>query len=221
MPLQIENKTFARVSIVDDDSKARGSYEFSVEDLGLTAVNEDGPLDNLQRFLKELPARADAVLCDLHLRKKGHYADFDGDALVAACYRDSFPAVLCTSYADIDIFVMRSLRRFIPVLLKPRELNPDNIAKGLERCLQEFDGHFQPSRRPWRTLVRVEEVEAESEYFYVIISGWSSREKIRITFDDLPNRFRPLIKPQKRFHAQVNVGAESADDLYFDSWEAD
>ena len=221
MPFQIENKTFERVSIVDDDFEARGSYEYSVEELGVTAVQEDGPLNDLQRFLEELPTRADAVLCDFHLRKQGHYADFDGDALVAACYRDNFPAVLCTSYTDVDIISLRSRRRFIPVLLKPRDLNPDNIANGFQQCVQEFNGNFQPSRRPWRTQVRVEEVEAERRYFYVVISGWSSREKISISFDNLPRIFQSLVEPQKRLHAQVNVGAENPDDLYFDSWESD
>ena len=221
MPLHLQNKTFARVSIVDDDNEARDSYEDPVEELGLTVVQEVGPLNDLERFLEILPTRADGVLCDFHLRKKGNYANFNGDELVAACYRGCFPAVLCTSYTDVDIILMRSRRRFIPVLLKPRELDPDNIAKGFEQCLQEFDGLFQPSRRPWRTLVRVEEVEAEREYFYVIISGWSSREKIRISLDDLPDNFRPLVKSEKRFHAQVNVGAERHEDLYFDSWEAE
>jgi hypothetical protein len=116
---------------------------------------------------------------------------------------------------------MRSRRRFIPALLKPDELDPDNIARGFERCIQEFDGQYQPSRKPWRTLVRVEEVEPGEDYFYVIISGWNPRKKIRVSFDDLPNDIRSLVKLEKRFHAQVNVGAENHEDLYFDSWEAD
>ena len=221
MPFQIENKTFSRVSIIDDDREARDSYEYPIEELGLKVVPEAGPLNNLQRYVQVLPTQADAVLCDFHLRKKGNYANFNGDELVAACYRGSFPAVLCTSYTDVDIISLRSRRRFIPVLLKPRDLNPDNIANGFRQCIQEFKGKFQPSRRPWRTLVRVEEVEAERGYFYVIISGWSSREKISVSFDNLPRNFRSLVEQQKRLHAQVNVGAENPDDLYFDSWEAD
>ncbi len=221
MPLQMENRTFSRVSIVDDDNEARDSYEYPIEELGLTVVPEAGPLRNLQRYVEALPAQADAVLCDFHLRKKGNYANFNGDELVAACYQDSFPAVLCTSYTDVDIISLRNRRRFIPVLLKPRDLNPDNIARGFQQCVQEFNGDFQPIRRPWRTQVRVEEVEAERGFFYVVISGWSSREKISISFDNLPRDFQSLVAPQKRLHAQVNVGAENPDDLYFDSWEAD
>ena len=221
MPFQIENTTIERVSIVDDDERARESYEYSLEELELSPVQEAGPLKDLQQFLQRLPTRADAVLCDYHLRKQGNYASFNGDEIVVACYRDSFPAVLCTTYTDVDINLMRSSRRFIPALLKPDELDPDNIARGFERCIQEFDGRYQPSRKPWRTLVRVEEVEPDEDYFYVIISGWNPRKKIRVSLDDLPNNIRPLVKPEKRFHAQVNVGAENHEDLYFDSWEAD
>ncbi len=221
MPLLIDNKTFASVSIVDDDNEARDSYEYPIEELGLTVVPQAKPLKNLQQFVEALPTRADAVLCDYHLRKKGNYANFNGDELVAACYRKRFPALLCTSYTDVDVFLMRSRRRFIPALLKPRELDPENIAKGFEQCVREFGGVFQPSRRPWRTQVRVEEVVDEREYFYVVISGWSSREKIRVSYDDVPPKIQPLIKPERRLHAHVNVGAEKHEELYFDSWEAD
>lgn len=72
MPLQMENRTFSRVSIVDDDNEARDSYEYPIEELGLTVVPDAGPLRNLQRYVEALPAQADAVLCDFHLRKKGN-----------------------------------------------------------------------------------------------------------------------------------------------------
>ena len=196
MPLQIESTRIERVSIVDDDERARESYEYSLEELGLFPVQEAGPLNNLQRFLQQLPTQVDAVLCDYHLRKKGHYARFNGDEIVAECYK-IIPAVLCTTYTDVDISLMRSRRRFIPALLKPDELDPDNIARGFERCIQEFDGQYQPSRKPWRTLVRVEEVEPGEDYFYVIISGWNPRKKIRVSFDDLPNDIRSLVKLEK------------------------
>ena len=221
MQSQNRSTTIERVSIVDDDERARESYGYALEELGLSPVKEKGPLRDMQEVLERLQTRVDAVICDYHLGKIGNYASFDGDEIVVKCYMNSFPALLCTTYTDLDTYLMRSRKRFIPAILKPDQLDPDNIARGFERCVQEFNGHFQPSRRPWRTLVRVEEVEAEWEYFYVVISGWSSREKIRISFDDLPCNFRSLVKAEKRFHAQVNVGAENHEDLYFDSWEAD
>lgn len=222
MPLQLVGKKIERITIVDDDANARQAYEFSVEDLGLEPLSKEGPLpQSIDSFLKQLLESSEALLCDYHL-KTTVYANFDGDELVGRCYKKGFPAVLCTAYTDFDVTLMRSRRRFIPVLLKPDEVEPDAIARGLENCLNEFNNEFLPSRKPWRTLVRVEEVEEDSnqKYFYVVVPGWDTRKKIRLYFDDLPSTMHKVIKAGKRFHAQVNVGAEIDGDLYFDGWEA-
>lgn len=213
--------TIERVSIVDDDVRARESYGYALEELGLSAIQEEGPLRDVQGVLVRLQTRVDAVICDYHLGKIGNYASFNGDEIVVKCYMNSFPALLCTTYTDLDTYLMRSRRRFIPTVLQPDELDPDNIKRGFERCLQEFSGLFQPSRRPWRSLVRVEEVEIAGGYFYVIVPGWDPRKKMRVSLKDLPANMRDLVRPEKRFHAQVNVGAEKHEDLYFDRWEAE
>lgn len=221
MSFRVENTTIERISIIDDDEVARDSYGFSVEELGPMAVKESGPLRDLQGFLKQLHSQVDAVICDYHLRKIGHYATFDGDEVVVGCYKKRLPAVLCTFYTDVDVDLLRSRRRYIPSLLKPDEFSPESVASGLERCFSEFSGRFQPSRKPWRTLVRVEEVERERGFFYVIVPGWNPRKKIRVSIEDLSDDIQRLVEPDKRFHAQVNVGAENHEDLYFDEWEVD
>ena len=220
MQSQNRSTTIERVSIVDDDERARESYGYALEELGLSPVKEKGPLRDMQEVLERLQTRVDAVICDYHLGKIGNYASFDGDEIVVKCYMNSFPALLCTTYTDLDTYLMRSRKRFIPAILKPNELDPDNIARGFERCVQEFNGLFQPSRKPWRTLVRVEEVELAGDYFYVIVPGWDPRQKMRVSIKDLPANMRDLVRPDKRFHAHVNVGAENHEDLYFDKWEA-
>ncbi len=220
MPLCVANRSIQRVSIVDDEEAARESCRYNIEDLKLEPVLETQPLHDMDLFLKELPQRADAVLCDYHLRTK-NYARFDGDEIVARCYQMKFPAVLCTTFTDVDVTLMRSRRRCIPVLLTPNTLNPESIALGLECCIQEFDGQFQATREPSRTLVRVDSVEMKDRYFYVIIPGWNPRKKIRLVYEDLPNEMHALIEPGKRFHACVNVGAETHEELYLDSWEAE
>ena len=220
MQSQNESTTIERVSIVDDDERAREGCEYALQELGLTPVQEAGPLRDMQGVLDRLQTRVDAVICDYHLGKIGNYASFDGDEIVVKCYMNSFPALLCTTYTDLDTYLMRSRKRFIPAILRPDQLDPDNIARGFERCVQEFNGLFQPSRKPWRTLVRVEEVESKEGYFYVIIPGWNWRKKIRVSLKDLPDNVRGLVMPDKRIFAQVNVGAENHEDLYFDKWEA-
>ncbi len=74
------------------------------------------------------------------------------------------------------------------------------------------------SEMPSRTLVRVVAV-VEGAYFYVVIPGWNWKTNVRVYFNSLPNKMRSLVDVGKRFHARVNIGAESIDELRFDSWE--
>jgi hypothetical protein len=220
MSLTVAGVTIDRISIIDDDEQARDGYEFPVAELQAVAVPENGPLPELAKFVAEFDQRAKAAICDYHLRKKGNYASFNGDILAAELYKRQTPAVLCTSFEPMDL--LRRTRRYIPVLLKVDELEPDNIAHGFERCIEEFGGHFRPDRKSWRTLIRVEDIEQGSPnggYFYVVLPGWNQRTKIRICFDDVPKNIIPLIEVDRRFHAQVNIGAEQHEELYFTDWE--
>jgi hypothetical protein len=67
----------------------------------------------------------------------------------------------------------------------------------------------------------VVDIDPKGVYFYVVIPGWNVRKNVRIDYDSFPDEMRPLVTIGKRFHARVNVGAETRKDLYFDSWEND
>lgn len=218
MALKIGNRTIKRVLIVDDEQSVRESYGDAIHDLGLEPVYERGPMKGIDQALANLRDIADALVCDLHLRIK-NFSPFNGDLFVASSNREKVPALLCTNYTDSDITVMRSKRRYIPTLLKGDAFQPDAIRSGFERCIREGDGTFDPSRRPWRTLVRVADIEEERRYFYVVVPGWNVMQKIPVYFNDLPEALRGQIQPTARFHAQVNLGAERPEDLYFSDWE--
>ncbi len=225
MSLQIEGRTIQKVLVIDDEEDSREAWGFSVEDLGLVPVPVRGPLTNIERFLIQIPRKADAILCDYHL-KTTPYANFNGDDLVASCYKQELPGVLCTRFLDADIDIMRRHLRSIPALLKPSELDPDTLKRGLERCIREFRGEFDPSRKSWRTLIRIEDIEdiepmGSISWFYVIIPGWNPAEAVRLPLDLLPSPLQRAIKPGIRLHARVNVGAESQQSLYFEDWEPD
>jgi hypothetical protein len=211
--------SISRVLVVDDDANARQGYSYPIEELKRIPVLEPGRIEDLETFIETLQARADAVLCDYHLKKK-NYAVFNGDVIVAACYRREIPAVLCTTYTDSDITLMRGKRRFIPALLKPDEVSPDSIALAWQTCIDEFAGQFQPDRKPIRTLIKVEEVVLEAEYLYVVIPSWNATSKVRLMFADLPKNIRALVEENRHFHAAVNIGTERPEDLFFESWES-
>jgi hypothetical protein len=217
--MKINGYKLKSVLVVDDNPGVREAYAFALEELKLQPIFENGPLHRVPAAVRNLRRKADALVCDYHLRKK-NYSRFNGDLFVAESYRSGVPGLLCTTYNDFDITVMRTNRRFIPGLVRADDLNPESITKAFTRCIDEHKGKFDPSRKPWRTLVRVEEVFREHDYCYVVIPGWNAEQKIRLLFDDVPPKLRQDAKAGTRFHAQVNIGAQKLEEIYLAGWEA-
>ncbi len=217
MTLQIGTKSIERVWLIDDEAAVRATYEDSVEDLKVIAVNESGPLPELDIFARSF--KADAAICDHHLRPH-NYAHFDGATLVAKWYELQFPAILCTK-VEGAIDEIRPHRRGIPVLLKEPGLNPEVIRAGFEKCIAEFRGQFSSTRRPWRTLVRVVDVDkiTTTRTVFVVIPAWDSTREIRLLLKELPDEIQGVVNSSTRLHAMVNIGAENYEDLYFENWE--
>lgn len=211
------HNSISRVLIVDDDPSAREGYSYPIEELDMEPVFEQGPVTDLVRFTREFSSRADAILCDYHL-KKHDYAKFDGDVLTAECYKAGIPGLLCTTYADANVTMDRGHLRYIPSMLGTNP-TPDDIVLSLARCIEEIKGTFHPTRRPWRQLVRVVDVSEQREYCHVVVPGWNSSTKVRLYLDTLRDPVRALVNPGQRLHAQVNIGAERYEDLFFVDWE--
>ena len=72
----------------------------------------------------------------------------------------------------------------------------------------------------FRTLVRVEAVDAERGTLRVVLPGWSLTERVEIPLSDVPAAIRATLMPGDRCYARVNMNAENPDDLTFDAWEA-
>ncbi|MCY4673444.1 MAG: hypothetical protein OXD43_06750 [Bacteroidetes bacterium] len=214
--LKIGDRQIKRAVIVDDDSNARDSHEFLIRDMNLTPykVNEvrNG---NLQSFFDKIQP-SDAILCDFHLKKRD-YAQRNGDWVMWRCFQEGIPGALCTSIHEAPI--RRDYLRYIPGLLRKVDPSPDELRLAWTKCIEELAGEPQPSRRPWRTLVRVGDVDKKRKCFYAVVPAWNARVKVRIDLDNLPENIRKLVKPDHRFHALVNTGAMDSADLYFDEWE--
>jgi len=222
MSVLLAGRKIERVGIADNDRYARKSVESVVEAADMTPLPEDGPLPDLDIFVRTVMKATDAFICE-HRLKHGEYARFDGAEAAACFYKSRFPAVLCTAWGKADADTIRKYRPYIPALIPARDADPDNIIRGFELCILEFRNQFTPSRKPWRTLVRVEDADTESipALFYIILPGWNSREIIRLPLDLIPPAFRDKIRSGTRFHALVNKGAETQEELYFDKFEFD
>ena len=214
--ITIQDRQIERALIVNDEPDAREAYEYVVEDMGVSPYQVvDGLHDSMSPFLSKLQS-ADVVLCDFHLKKRD-YAPFNGDKVLANCFQADIPGVLCTSFAEP--WIRRDCLRYIPGIVRTGNPQAADLIGALKRCVRELDGEFAPDRRPWRTLVRVDDIDHDRHCFYAVVPAWDVRTKVRIYNDNLPASIRALLEPDRRLHALVNTGADSSRDLFFDSWE--
>lgn len=222
MAITIAKRVIQRISIIDDQASGREGYELSVEDLQLESVPEAGPLDeNLATCVAAVSKRADAAICDYKLKVRA-YSSFNGAELAAEFYKKQFPAVLCTKWHTAEIDEIRQFRRFIPSLVEPAKLDPTSIKTGIESCIREFDGDFRPVRRPWRALVRIEDIRKTdhgSEFAYVVIPAWNSNEVVKLPATLIPPEILKELSAGSRLHARVNLGAVGHEELFFEAWE--
>ena len=166
-----------------------GAMSIPSRKLGLESVSESGPLDDrLAECVKGVIRRADAAICDYNLRVKA-YSTFNGAELAAEFYKAHFPALLCTKWHTAVIDEMRQFRRFIPSLVDPSKLDPTSIRMGIESCIREFVGDFVAVRRPWRTLVRIEDIrksDQDNVFVYVVVPAWNSNEVVKLPSSIIP-----------------------------------
>lgn len=216
---QIAGRDVRRVKVIDDDKDFRKTLAETVQDAGFIPIDEAGPLGTLRSFVRDTVGSTQAALCDHHLRQRARYSSFNGAEAVAELYRQKFPAVLCTRWDQANIEEIRGFRQYVPVLLRPSEVDPDAVTRGIGYCIDEFNGIFRQNRKASRALVRVE--DSDSELIYVIVPAFAPDEIIRLRKEDIPSPIIAVLKSKKknRFHARVNLGAETSDQLFFKSWE--
>jgi len=220
MALVLSGTNIERVGVVDDSEDTRDTISDELQDAQLEPAPFDGPFGTLNDLIGTVAAAADAVVCDHHLSPR-NYAPCTGAEAVANWYANRFPAVLVTRYEKAEIEEIRKFRRSIPSLIPSDEANPDTIVKGLQTCIEEFKGLFIPPRKPWPNMFRVDDIDVNANpvQVYVVVPGWQPSEAIRLTLDMFPEALREHVKPDERFFAVMNMGAETQEDLYFDNIE--
>lgn len=204
--------------IVDDEDRVREQYRFIVEDAGYIpkVISERlGGLDSAVRIV----TGGDAAICDHQIQPSG-YARCSGAQLVSTLYRNRFPALLCTTYRSSNEEEFRALRRWLPVIIAPEELNEDSIRSSVEMVQSELEGKFAPSRRPWRALVKFVDFQSATQMVSVKLPGWGG-EAVALRLVDLP----PHMQSQgerlvgHRAYASANLSSERPHELYITDWE--
>ncbi|WP_370305497.1 hypothetical protein [Sinimarinibacterium flocculans] len=212
-----------RIGLIDDDPAVRSVYKDAVEDLGLEPVEVE-ELPDFVSFADKLNPERDGVICDNQLKSRT-YSMVEGNTIVKALYQRKIAALLCTRYWRNDVGI-RQNRRFIPVVLEPKDLGTQLIS-GLKICVDELNGKYLAERKPWKSLVRVEHVEPlnkETLRLHIVIPGWRPETGVQIDVSkiDVPS----IVAVETTYHAkgvcharaEVNLGANNSDDIYVDQW---
>lgn len=215
-----------KVAVVDSDPDAVEAWAICVRAAKMEPIPLMTGFRNLESAADKINHMTDAALCG-HRLFLNRYANFSGAHLVACLYRKSLPAILVTPILDVASDVsIRKYREWIPVLLTRDNVQAAAIRKGLAICQDELSGRLLPSRKRWRTIVRIEAVDQEGteDIVSAVVVGWNPHERIRFPADLMPpemrqSMFRQL--PHDDFYvlAQVNIGAETSGELYLRDFE--
>lgn len=212
-----------KIAIIDDDRRLAEATAWDVEEAGYEPFFlSEGCFTDVNKLASLIVENAQYAVCDHRLSDLG-LANFYGAELVAALYARKLPALLISQYIEMDTSLsIRRWRSKIPVLLSRDEANASSIAKGIEDCKLELGGDISSTRRPYRTIVRIANIDEESHERVVdaFVPGWNPHKAIRFPASLIPEEIRDeALKPGVRLFAHVNIGADKSDDLYFDKFE--
>jgi hypothetical protein len=106
-------------------------------------------------------------------------------------------------------------------LLSRDEADSDRIKHGFDDCAKEMRGEYLPGRRPWRTLIQVDGVDQESgePVIEARVLAWNPLKVVRFPLSLLPDGLRAKAAPGNYLFAEVNIGAEAEEELYFSAFE--
>jgi hypothetical protein len=216
-PVEYTDRVIRRVAIIDDDPGYAEGTGVVVEDAKLEPILLSGGFETIEALVEAVSGSADGVLCD-HRLQQGGYAPFVGAEAVARLTTAGVPAVLLTMYDKIDADVsIRLWREHVPVLLGREDADPGLVRRGLEVALREINGDVQDSRRAWPALIEVRAVSTESgsNVLDVMIEGWRPLEAVRFPEGLLPVDLQGHVAADDLLVAEINLGADRAEDLYF------
>ncbi len=219
-------QSHSKLRLIDDDASVRAGYRLFAEDLPFDVEDVDGPINDFQSFINLFSPNKDAAICDFNLKTK-NYSSHNGDEIVSKLYERRVPALLCTRFAGDLPDPVRHRRRHIPVVITPNDLTADAIVNAFDVCQKEFEGQFSPSRKPWRTMIRVESAETVAPGYFrlsLVIPGWDPNVGLNFVVPSAENAIFNSIHTRVsqgsivRVFGQVNIGAERKEDIYIDGW---
>jgi hypothetical protein len=211
------------VVVVDDIAEDADLTAALVREAGFVPIIITPPLPSIEGLLIRIKKDARAVVCDHRLAERANVSYY-GAEVVARSNEINIPAVLITTYADVEAYSIRLWRSRIPRLLRRgRESDPDTIFEALNQADAEVGGRYAPGRRAYRTVVRIENVRMVegTRVAEVVVSAWNPSEVVEIPLALLGEHSSKTDDELRggRFMAYVNIYADTAGELYFRDFE--
>ena len=206
------------VGIIDDSREDAEMLEDHLRDAGyevglvrLSSVAEE--------ICDEVQHNYSAAICD-HVLRHGSPFREDGASLAASLFRRGVPVILVSARLEGHSGAsIRPYRRHLPAVLSRLEIDDVRIKAAFAECVEELGGHLSSKRRPHRTIIRVEDCFMERKLADVVVHGWDSRMVVPMSLEFLPPATLAGIVRGAQLIADVNLGADRAEELYFDNVE--
>lgn len=208
------------IAIIDNQSASERDIPYwEAEIAGFKTISVPATLKSMPEVIAFIQNHAQAAICTHRLAHRGD-TYFYGAELVAALYDLKIPSLLVTQYTDIDIHTtIRKWRAKIPVILHLRELSSVTVTEYLKVCLDELRGEIPASRKPYRVMLNIVDVQevAGEKVIDATIGRWDQYQVVRFPISLVPQALHTQMQPEAWLFADVNVGANYHDELYFRS----
>jgi hypothetical protein len=202
------------VCVVDDDPMMAAECGLELEEAGYAVdVLPEIPTD-IRKFCEEMRDRHLSVVCDHRLSGSAD-TKFRGSDFARDLYEYGVPNALVTAHLDREMPFLRTVRRRVPTLLSRKAMREMDLEALFVECKRELERGPGANRKAYRTMVRVTEVDLRANAFEVVVPAWDPVQNISI---ELPALYHN-IEVGQRFYSQVNLGAETLDDVFFDGAE--
>ena len=76
-----------------------------------------------------------------------------------------------------------------------------------------------PKDKMWRTVVRIQKIDFVNKEIVVIIPGWDTYLPVVFGFDEISSELVEELENIRRFHAKVNIGTDTKENLKIEGFE--
>ena len=205
-----------RVALIDDHQLMREDVATTLREGNCEPVFvtlQDGSTEQIVAMILET---AQTALCDQRLGSMTSRTQ--GAEIVAELTRRRVPAILYSERKEEDTPELRRYFDLIPRFLNREELSQSDLLATFASISREFEEGVPKERRPYRTLIRVEEMLGRNRAA-IAIPAWHVNELVEISTDDIEPDIRTRVTAGTRLFAKVNLHAALAQSIFVKEFE--